>query len=164
MVMTRPAAPSAVDLLAMCDEVAHTQPGDTQKMASLLQKMILRYYEDVLLQAKQSFRSALGAAILGTLFFGLAVWMKDDGMVNAGLVAGAIVSVISGVNFWLYGKAARQFSVFHVCLERTNRFMLANTMCESMESTTRDQLRAELVRIVASAPMLTADMISGKAV
>lgn len=162
MVMTELAESTAVELEQLCEEVANTGPGDVQKMASLLQKMILRYYEDVLTQAKQSFRSALGAAILGTIFFGLAVWMKSDGMVNAGLVAGAIVSVISGVNFWLYNRAARQFSVFHVCLERTNRFMLANTMCEGLEPATRDQLRAELVRVVVNAPMLTVDMTRHK--
>lgn len=160
--MTEAAGSNAAELEALCDEVASTEPGDVQKMAALLQKMILRYYEDVLTQAKQSFRSALGAAILGTIFFGLAVWMKSDGMVNAGLIAGAIVSIISGVNFWLYNRAACQFSVFHICLERTNRFMLAHTMCEGLEPTTRDQLRAEVVRVVLHAPMLTVDVARRK--
>jgi hypothetical protein len=97
-------------------------------MASLLQRMILRYYGDVLNQANQSFWSALGAAVLGGIFFGVAVWEMKDGQspfASAGVIAGAIVSVISGLNFWLYGRAAQQFSTFHICLERSNRFLLA---------------------------------------
>lgn len=152
--------PAVSDLMAACDELAQTEPGNTQKIASLLQQMIIKYYADVLRQAKQSFYCALAAAIIGSLFFGFAVWpMKDGSGTEAGIIAGAIVSLISGLNFWLYGRAARQFSMFHVCLERANRFMLANTLCENLGTDARDELRAELVRIVANAPMITADIV-----
>ncbi len=51
-----------------CEEIAHTEPGDTQKMASVLLQMSLNYYEDVRTQAQQSFKSALVAAAVGTCF------------------------------------------------------------------------------------------------
>jgi len=153
-------APRTADLWALCDKIGQTAQGDTQTLACLLQGMSMRYYEDVRSQAKQSFRCALGAAIVGTAFFGMAAWpmtSQSSTIGNVGLVAGAVVSLISGVYFWLYRRAARQFSTFHVCLERANRFMLANTLVDNLCPDTRDALRAELIRIVATAPMLTLD-------
>jgi hypothetical protein len=52
--------------------------------------------------------------------------MSSDGILQAslGVTAGSLIQVISGINFYLYARAARQFAAFHVCLERTNRFIL----------------------------------------
>ena len=149
-----------------CELLAHTPAGDTQGMASLLSKMALNYYQDVRSQAQQSFYSALAAAGIGSLFFIYAVWaqIKDpagSSRINVSLLAGALIEVISGINFYLYFRAARQFAMFHICLERTNRFLLANTLCENLTCTAkRDEMRAELVRVVAEAPMLTLESVS----
>ena len=150
-----------------CEELGNTKPGDTHKMAGLLLQMNLRYYSDVRNQAQQSFWSALGAAVVGTLFFIYAAWLgmrpsSDIAQANVSAIAGALVQIISAINFYLYGRAARQFASFHICLERTNRFLLANTLCEALEPPLRNQLRAELVRIVAHAPMLTLDIVEGR--
>jgi len=151
------------DLQKACDEIATSEPGDTQKIASLMQQMSLDYYADVRKQAQQSFGSALVAAAIGTLFFLYAVWrgMELDHRAWIGLIAGALVQVISAINFHLYGRAAHQFASFHICLERTNRFLLANTLCEKLESPLQDQVRKELIQIVANAPMLTFDIVEG---
>jgi hypothetical protein len=42
------------------------------------------------------------------------------------LLAGAPVQFISGINFYFYGKLSRQFALFRICLERTNRFLRAS--------------------------------------
>ena len=149
-----------------CDEVAETNPHDTHKLASLLQKMSLNFYEDVRSQARQSFYIALGAAIVGTLLvlFGVGMIMSErssSDTTTLSILAGIVVQGISGINFYLYGKAARQFASFHVCLERTNRFLLANTLCENViDKDRRDSLRIELVRLIATAPMLTLDVLT----
>jgi hypothetical protein len=149
-------------LRAQCHEIAFTAPDNTHKIASLLSEMILNYYQDVRSQAQQSFWCALGAAIIGTGFF---VYAAHQGMnsglneASIGLIAGALIQVISGISFYLYSKTARQFSSFHICLERTNRFLLANTLCENLKNPDKkDSLREELIKIVANAPMLTIDM------
>jgi hypothetical protein len=151
-----------------CEEVARTEPGDTHKMASLLQQMSLNYYEDVRRQAQQSFYCALVAALIGVLFFFYAAYlmMNQDSASNAkvSLIAGALVQVISGINFYFYGKASRQFASFHICLERTNRFLLANTLCENLLcKDRRDLMRTELIRVISTSPMLTLDVISNGA-
>lgn len=153
------------ELKKNCEAVASSAPGDTQKIASLLSKMILNYYEDVRKQAQQSFYCALVAAVLGTLFFIYATWLamepKSSATANISLIGGALIQVISGINFYMYARASRQFGAFHICLERTNRFLLGNTLCENLNCPTRrDEMRSELIKVVANAPMLTMDIIS----
>ena len=152
-------------MLSDCEKIGKTSVDDTHRIASLLQEMILNYYADVRLQAQQSFRAALAVATVGVLFFGYAVWVgmssgtARPAYISAG--AGALIQVISGINFYLYARAARQFGAFHVCLERTNRFLLANSLCEKLDAPYRDEMRAELTRLVANAPMLTVAILEG---
>jgi hypothetical protein len=78
-------------------------------------------------------------------------------------VVGTLVQVISFINFRLYGRVAKQFDCFHVCLERTNRFLMCNSMCEHLTcGAVRDGVRSELIRTAANAPMLTHDLLSGR--
>jgi len=127
-----------------------------------MQQMSLHYYADVRKQAQQSFRSALAAAVIGALFFLLAAWygMEKDEKAWIGIIAGALTQVISAINFYLYGRAARQFATFHICLERTNRYLLANTLCDNLQPPLKDQVRRELIQVVSNAPMLTLDGLS----
>jgi hypothetical protein len=74
-----------------------------------------------------------------------------------GVVAGALTQVISAISFYLYGRAARQFATFHICLERTSRYLLANTLCENLGPPLRDKVRHELIGVISNAPMLTLD-------
>ena len=71
------------------------------------------------------------------------------------MIPGVTVQAISGLNFWMYRRATTQFELFHVCLERMGRYLLANSVCENMhDDNRRDAARFELVRIMATAPML----------
>ncbi len=149
-----------------CEEIAHTEPGNTQRMASLLSQMSLSYFQDVRMQAQQSFYSALVAAAVGTSFFIYATWLTMNreraDMAHISLIAGGLTQVISAINFYLYARAARQFSSFHICLERMNRFLLGNTLCENLSDVVkRDKMRGELIRVVAHAPMLMLDAMDG---
>lgn len=79
---------------------------------------------------------------LGAVGFVLAGNAAEASTIS--LISGAIVEVIAGVNFYLYGKTIGQLSTFHSRLEVTQRFMLANSLCESLEEA-KDRTRAELV-------------------
>lgn len=61
-----------------------------------------------------------------------------------------MVEVISGLNFVLYGRATAQRGEFHERLERTQRFMLANSMCEALSNENRDAARADLIKTIAA--------------
>lgn len=152
---------SLEEIKQKCREVAVTDPGDTQKIASVLTEMSLHYYDDVRKQAERSFSAALTAAAVGTMFFlaaAVLVMNNRTDKATISLISGSLIQVISGINFYLYGKAGRQFSLFHVCLERMNRFLVANSICENLTCPhKRDEIRADLVRMVGQAPMLSVD-------
>ena len=147
-----------------CQEAGRVPRGNTNELAGNLQSMILNYYQDVRNQAQKSFYCALGAAILGSAFFlvalGMFIWEKDLEASKISLISGSLIQVISVINFYLYGKTTRQFSSFHICLERTNRFLLANTLCDNIGcSTKRDLTRQEIINKIVDAPMLTFDTV-----
>ena len=71
-----------------------------------------------------------------------------------GLVSGALMEFVAGVSFWLYSRGAKQFGAFHICLERTHRYLLAYKIAEQIEDRKDETLR-DLVCIMANAPMIT---------
>jgi Cyanobacterial TRADD-N associated 2-Transmembrane domain len=156
-------SPSFAEMDRSCEKLVQTDLGDTRTLACLLSQMNLRYYKDVLNQANQSFRVALVAAAVGVIFFIGAAWImhKSDDRAWISFIPGAVVQVISGTCFYLYIKASNQFAIFHICLDRSNRFVLANTLCENLEAPERDTTRAYLVHVIAEATLLTPDVITG---
>ena len=61
------------------------------------------------------------------------------------LIAGAVVEVVSGVVFYLYGQTSAQLSAFHSRLEVLQRYLLANSICEGLSEAERDKARAALI-------------------
>jgi hypothetical protein len=160
------------DMLLTCREIGGTSPGQTHQLACALWGVAISYYRDVRKQAQRSFKAALIASGVGGLFFLVAVilmfikpWLPSH-MTNGGLtaselslIAGLIVQTISGINFYLYSKTSKQFSAFHACLERSNRFLLTNSMCENLSPESKDAVRAELIRTISSAPLLSEKLV-----
>ena len=66
-------------------------------------------------------------------------------LAGVSVVAGTLVELISGLNFVLYGKASAQLSHFHEVLDRTQRLLLANSICESISGELREKTRSSLV-------------------
>src|SRR6202795_1901980 len=77
-----------------------------------------------------------------------------------GLVSGALMEFVAGVSFWLYSRGAKQFGAFHICLERTHRYLLAYKIAEKIEKN-RDQTLEKIVCIMANAPMISQADIDG---
>jgi hypothetical protein len=153
--------------------------GDVGETVERVQKLILKYYEDVQRQATQSFESARRVAYFGfALIVGTIVYVIFTDLVlhidprwfrgtratmnvgAIGLISGGIVEFIAAVNFTLYGRAARQFGAFHICLERTHRYLLAYKIAEGIE-TEKDKTLEKIVCIMANAPMITRQDIDG---
>lgn len=161
-------------VFAACDEVGNAvDSGKVGDIVAKHEKLILHYYEDVQDQAKQSFASAKSVAHIGfwvliaTVGYllvvdalsrihisGLVMTQPSRTIVSAGLVSGALIEFIAGVNFWLYSRAAKQFGAFHICLERTHRYLVAYKMADEIVSK-KDEILGKLVCIMANAPMIT---------
>jgi hypothetical protein len=155
-----------------CEEVGTAlDTGTLGKMVAKHEKLILRYYEDVQDQSKQSFELArriawigffvligsLGCAIILDVLFrfnmGVNVTDKSLGIGSIGLISGAIIEATAGGAFWLYSQTARQFGAFHICLERTHRYLLTYKIAAQLVSKKEETLR-DLVCIMANAPMI----------
>jgi hypothetical protein len=139
--------PKAIDRLAKSD------PANIVEVAASQLEIITSYYQSVLTQAQQSFKAALGAAIVGLAFFlfamGYLIVTQQVAVAVVSVISGTLVETISGINFYLYGRTAAQLSAFHLRLDRLQRLLLANSVCENIEGDAKATTRAELVRIIA---------------
>jgi hypothetical protein len=142
---------------AATESVATANPSDTQQVAASQLRISELYYQNVLDQARQSFRWALVAAIVGLAFFITAIGAAfSANKLNAALISasgGTIVEVISGLNFWLYSKTATQLDAFHVRLERMQRFLLANSVAHGLSDDERATTISDLVAVISKAPI-----------
>jgi hypothetical protein len=123
--------------------------------------------------AKQSCASAKVTALVGFLVL-IVTWVylllfdaltriqihgfimaeQPRAVVSMGLVSGALIEFIAAINFWLYARAAKQFGAFHICLERTHRYLVAYKIAKQMVHK-KDETLESLVCIMANAPMIT---------
>lgn len=167
------AVPQSLDRVQQdCDELCKAiDEGKLGDIVGKHQKLIGHYYEDVRSQAEQSFRSAIAVAKIGFLvligslvcaliFKALPIvdrsWTAEmsPNVAWIGVVSGILIEFIAAINFWLYARGSKQFNAFHICLERTNRYLLAYKISEQI-SENRDKTLRDLVCIMANAPMIT---------
>ena len=87
--------------------------------------------------------------MVGLAFFLMAIvfmiWQQSGELATITMIGGALIEFIAGVNFYLYGKTLTQLSLFQGRLEVTQRFLLANSLCESLGEAWRDPTRARLI-------------------
>lgn len=168
-----------LEKLQLCGELKKALSGDIGDIVSAHEEMILRYYEDVQVRAKDSFDSAKKVSKIGfgVLIATLAYTLIFDALAHfnmpyfipspkntltiggVGIVSGLLIEFIAGINFWLYGRAMRQFNAFHICLERTHRYLIAYKMAEEIKDN-QDETLEKLVCIMANAPMITAQDVN----
>jgi hypothetical protein len=149
-------------MMEACRRLGEVDEGNTHELAASLWEVSISYFKDVRAQAQRSFYSALFAAAIGVAFFftalGLMMFEKLP-FSKLTLTAGMSIQVISAIGFYLYARTSRQFATFHVCLERANRFLLANSICEELDPAHRDEIRKKLIILVAEAPLLSLDLV-----
>ena len=142
------------DVLASTLELVDEEdtPG---KVASEQTRMLAGFYTLALGQSDRSFQSALIASGIGLLVFAVAVVIlllsnqTDAGWVTA--IAGGLVEVISGLLFVLQARAGAQLKVFYDALGQTQRYLLAQEVCSTIEDRQlRDAERSRLVRTIVA--------------
>ncbi len=147
-------APTTVEFSAKqqaaIERLSNASENDVKEIAVTQLELLSQYYELSLSQAGRSFRIALIASAVGLVFFlgviaYLLIGTASTEVTTAGVVGGALSTFISGVNFFLYGKTLDQLNVFQGKLENTQRFMLANSLCENLENGLKQKTRARLI-------------------
>ena len=134
-------------------QLSSTKTNDVQSVAASQISLLVGYHEIVLAQSRRSFTWALIGAGAGLAFFmiaaGLALSAKNALGATLAAISGAVVEIVAGVVFYLYGKTTSQLGDFHGRLEKLQRYLLANSICESLGETERDKARADLIREIA---------------
>jgi HEAT repeat protein len=134
--------------------LSETDPGDVQRIAASQIVLLDSYYNAVLGQATTSFKWALVAAGIGLLFFlgaiAFLLTKQPNSIATVSIIGGAIVETIAGINFMLYGKTTAQLAHFHHRLDQTQRFLLANSICESLDGDVKYESRRQLVTVIAT--------------
>ncbi len=135
------------------DRLAKADPAHVQEVAASQIQLLTTYHNLVLDQAKKSFLWALIAAAIGLLFFIAAVssiiFLNLQNAAIISVISGALVEVISGINFYLYNQTSKQLSDFQSRLDKTQRFLLANSMCEGLKGLVKQQARSDLIKSIA---------------
>ncbi|WP_410617124.1 TRADD-N-associated membrane domain-containing protein [Amycolatopsis sp. lyj-109] len=132
------------------ENVAKADPGNIQEVAASQLALSNSYYQSVLSQARSSFLAAITSAAAGLMFFiaslVFAMINRSSDAAYLSALAGGIVEVISGLNFWLFGRTSAQLDAFHVRLEKTQRYLLANSVSTSLPEEARTEVVASLVQ------------------
>lgn len=126
---------------------------DVQAIAASQIELLSTYHTVVLDQARRSFRWALTATGIGLGFFlaavGFLLFGELQSVAVVSVMSAVLVEVIAGLNFYLYGKTTVQLADFQTRLDSTQRFLLANSICESLEGDAKHKARRELIRAIA---------------
>lgn len=133
--------------------LAEAKSDDVKEIAASQLELLSRFYDLSLSQARRSFRWALIASVVGFLFLLAAIVFlineQSPNLATASLIGGAMIEFIAGVNFVLYGKTLSQLTLFQGRLENTQRFLLANSLCESLDGHVKHYTRARLIGALA---------------
>ena len=126
------------------------KPQETSEIDAAQIPLLNHYRRKVLQQANQSFLLALIAAAIGLIFYVAAVTFlvlrQPQNISVTSLIGGSLVEVISGINFYLYGRASRQLETFHMYLDKACCFVTANRVCDQLKNEElRDQTRSTLI-------------------
>ena len=129
-----------------------SKSGNVQEIASNQVKLLTEFYDQSLSQAHRSFVWALIASVAGLVFFMVAIAFQLGSKTDVAIISaigGALIEFIAAVNFYLYGKTTTQLNLFHGRLEVTQRFLLANSLCDNLGDEHKDETRSFLIRQLA---------------
>lgn len=129
-------------------------PRNVQEIVASQLQLLTAYYQIALTQSRRGFFWALVGAGVGLIFFiaaaGLVLRTGNAVAAVIPVISGAVVEVVAGIVFFLYGKTTVQLSEFLSRLETLQRYVLANSICEGLtEGDERNKARVELIREIA---------------
>lgn len=134
--------------------LSNARVDDVQEIAASQIELLTQFYDLSVSQARRSFRWALIASMVGFVFFlfaiGSLLFEQTNELATVSVIGGAMIEFIAGINFYLYGKTLAQLTLFHDRLGVTQRFLLANSLCESLGGDLKNQTRANLIGKLAS--------------
>ncbi|MGY8681208.1 hypothetical protein Q2941_25925 [Bradyrhizobium sp. UFLA05-153] len=132
--------------------IATADPANVQLIAALQMELLAEYHQIALAQSRRMFFWALVGSGVGLIFFVAAFVHAFPSEIA--FFSGAIVEILAGIVFVLYGKATAQLSSFHSRLEDLDRYLLANSLCEALDGDERNKARAALIQEITRPPAI----------
>jgi hypothetical protein len=140
-------------------QIATANPANIQEVAASQLAIINSYYQSGLEQSQQSFVWSLIWGGIGLIFLmtavGVLLFGQPTEVAFASTIGGALLELFAGTYLVLYKHASDQLAVFRASLERTQRLLLANSMCEQLEGETEKTTRADLIRLMVNSAVNT---------
>jgi hypothetical protein len=124
--------------------IGATDPANVQMIASAQLELIAGYHQIALAQSRRIFFWALVGSGVGLIFLLAAVAHAFP--TEIAFLSGAIVEIVAGIVFVLYGRTIPQLNTFQRRLDDLQRYILANSLCEALDGDERNKARAALIQ------------------
>jgi hypothetical protein len=111
--------------------IGAADPANVQLIAALQMEVLAGYHQIALAQSRRIFFWALVGSGVWVIFLFAAVAKALP--IEIAFLSGAILEIIAGIVFVLYGKTIPQLSSLHRRLEDLQRYLLANSLCEALD-------------------------------
>jgi hypothetical protein len=114
-------------------------------------KMMEKFDMLVLHQAQKVFTFAVIYSLAGILFFFTFLFLRqpqDPLLISA--VGSVLLELLSGANFYLYGRTSRQMAQCHARLFKVQNFLLAISVCKDFTEEKREETCAKIALIIAN--------------
>jgi len=151
------------------EKLSNTADQDVKGIAASQIELLTRFYDLLFSQAQRSFRWALIASCVGLVFLMFATLSASNSgdvlttMPIVSGISGILIEFIAAINFYLYGKTIRQLNLYQGRLEVTQRFLLANSLIESLSPELQDKSRAEIItKLVETRPQAYRESLEKK--
>ena len=142
---------SHLDAPQIVERLPETDIANVQKIVASQIELLAVYHNLVLDQARRTFKWALFFSIIGIAFFltgiGFTFYLQSQ-LSAVSLISGIFLEIISGINFYSYGKSSEYLANYQDRLDSTQRFLLANSLAESLDGDYKQQARAGIVKAI----------------
>jgi hypothetical protein len=124
--------------------IGAADPANVQMIAAAQLELLAGYHQIALAQSRRIFFWALVGSGVGLVFL-LASFVRALATEIA-FFSGAIVEIVAGIVFVLYGKTIPQLNTFQRRIDDLQRCILANSLCEALDGDERNKARAALIQ------------------
>lgn len=134
------------------EQVAQADSTNIQEVAASQLAISNSYYMSGLQQSKQSFFWSLIFAGIGIAFFcsasAVILFRQPTELAYVATIGGVVLELLSGTCFFLYRRATDQLAAFRTSLNNMEIFLLANSMCESLQGDAKVSTKTEVIRMM----------------
>ena len=135
--------------------IQQSNPTDIQAISASKLTLSNSFYNNALRQSQQSFLWSLIFAGVGAIFIVSTVTLVI--VLQPTIATSVIIALLGGsggigsgaiayATLQLYKQASEQAAACHIRLDRTSDFILANSACEGLSETEKQEMRSEIIR------------------